>query len=84
MQETLESKEQTDLGKENFKTVFELYIKAYNYYNTSLDIIRKIMVYFPPQVSAEVRDVMAELTAMSPEKLELVKKYIETLSTDNE
>lgn len=69
-----EGKEQTSLTEAEFDRLFKFYTEAFTFYNKSLDLMRKVMVYFPADKSEDQAELIAlYLSLGAAEKQQLIE-----------
>lgn len=68
----------------NVQDLIKLYCNLMSTYNNSLDLLRKILVYFPPEGVYEDKELLANFSSLSTTDRALVKKFVTQLQDGTE
>lgn len=62
--------------------LFAFYRQVYTFYNRSLELVRKIVVYFPPQVDSEEKELLVKWRDLSSASRLKVDQLINELNAN--
>jgi len=84
LNKVLSSLSEQEVDKESLPDLIRLYSSLMSTYNTSLDLVRKVLVYFPPDDLFKEKEILNRINSMSSTDRALVYSFINKLHDNSE